>query len=55
MIVNWMMMHYFYFDDQGNILYFTDRSKTGIIKHKRDLKRPRTMHKEIPTQYYIVM
>ena len=49
MIVNWMMMHYFYFDDQGN------RSKTGIIKHKRDLKRPRTMHKEIPTQYYIVM
>ena len=30
MIVNWMMMHCFYFDDCGNIRYFTDRSKTGI-------------------------
>ena len=38
MIVNWMMMHYFHFDDQGNIRYFMDRSKVGITYHKRGFK-----------------
>ena len=33
-----MMMHYFHFDDQGNIRYFMDRSKVGITYHKRGFK-----------------
>lgn len=31
-------MHYFHFDDQGNIRYFMDRSKVGITYHKRGFK-----------------
>lgn len=32
------VMHYFHFDDQGNIRYFMDRSKVGITYHKRGFK-----------------